>query len=357
MTTGLAAAAKRVRLAVPATRRRVTRVGWVVPNSLDLRNLAFSSLESQGVMRVAWNARWLNRNAHGVYNEMYRQSTRYDIVVFVKSMDERFQEEARRIQGYGGKVVFDANVNYYEIWGDYDIPGTRPTPEQQRDAVAMTELADWVVSDSSYIHQVAERFSRSGGWIPDNVDLRVCRGLRRHRAGAPVRLVWCGMAHKASPLVSILDVLASLRGAELVVVSNERPPVADELERALPSQFVPFTLERYAKTLLTCDVIVSPKRLVNGYELGHTEYKITPGMAVGLPAVASPQQSYVEAISHLGGGFVADTAGEWRKALELLIADPALRAELGLLARRTVLERYSTQVVAPQFAEVFARLA
>ena len=47
-------------------------------------------------------------------------------------------------------VIFDANVNYYEIWGDYDIPHTRPTDEQRRAALELTELADHVVADSSY---------------------------------------------------------------------------------------------------------------------------------------------------------------------------------------------------------------
>ena len=42
-------------------------------------------------------------------------------------MDVRCQDEAERIQAYGGKVVFDANVNYYDIGGDYFIPGTQPT--------------------------------------------------------------------------------------------------------------------------------------------------------------------------------------------------------------------------------------
>jgi glycosyltransferase involved in cell wall biosynthesis len=120
---------------------------------------------------------------------------------------------------------------------------------------------------------------------------------------------------------------------ELVVASNERPAELAELERVVPCRYVPFSLRGYARELRSCDVIVSPKRLVNGYELGHTEWKITLGMAAGLPAVASPQRSYVEAIEHRGGGIVADGAEEWRAALEQL-RDPAVRAELGERARR-----------------------
>jgi glycosyltransferase involved in cell wall biosynthesis len=138
-------------------------------------------------------------------------------------------------------------------------------------------------------------------------------------------------------------------------VSNREPEVLDELRRSISCRFVEFSLEGYARMLRDCDVVVSPKRLVNGYELGHTEWKITLGMAVGLPAVASPQRSYVEAIEDHGGGFVAASVEEWIDALERL-RDTAVRAELGERGRRTVVERYSTPVVARRYLELLQGL-
>src|SRR5205807_2881814 len=145
-------------------------------------------------------------------------------------------------------------------------------------------------------------------------------------------------------------------GVELVVVSDARPPELDALEQVVPCAYEPFELRRYARVLRRCDAIVSPKRLVNGYELGHSEWKITLGMAAGLPAVASPQQAYVEAIGAHGGGIVADSAEEWTAAFERL-RDPAERAELGARARRTVEERYSTPVVARRYGEFLLEVA
>ncbi len=228
---------------------------------------------------------------------MYKADKQYDVVVFVKAMDQKCQAEARKIQAQGGKVVFDANVNYYEIWGNYDISGTRPTEQQQKDAVAMTTLADWVVSDSSYLLETIKKFTLRVIWIPDNVNLSVFKGVKQHRPTNTTRLVWSGVAKKAQQLMMIRDVLASLRNVELVVVSDEVPEAMFHLRSVIPCRFVPFSERRYARTLLDSDIIISPKRLINGYEMGHSEYKITLGMAVGLPAVASPQQSYIEAIS------------------------------------------------------------
>jgi glycosyltransferase involved in cell wall biosynthesis len=307
-------------------------------------------------MRINNNALWINRHADGVRCEIYRPDRRYDVVVFFKAMDEPCQLEAQRVKAYGGKVIFDANVNYYEIWGEYDIPETEPTPVQQQEAITMTRLADWVVADSSYLLGVVEKVNDRASWIPDNVDTRLYRPGRAARDRRPVRLVWSGVGKKAQPLVTILDVLASLRGIELVLVTDTVPDVLPELAAVLPCRVVSFSDRRYARTLRGCDVIIAPKRLVNGYELGHTEYKITLGMASGLPAVASPQQSYVEAISDRGGGTICDTESEWRDALERLVADASLRERLGTAARQTVLERYATPVTARLYLDLLLSL-
>jgi glycosyltransferase involved in cell wall biosynthesis len=305
-------------------------------------------------MRIANVARWLNRTTR-IQNELYRPGRTYEVVVFVKAMDERAQAEAERARARGARIVFDANVNYYEVWGEYDLPGTRPSKEQQRDAEAMTRGADAVVADSSYILAIVRRLNERAHWVPDNVDLGIFRPRPEHE-GAGLRIAWSGRSHKARPLALLAEPLAGLDEAELVVVSDARPPELDALARVTRCSYEAFGLRRYARVLRSCDAIVSPKRLVNGYELGHSEWKITLGMAAGLPAVASPQQSYVEAIGARGGGIVADSPQEWRDAFERL-RDPDVRAELGARARETVEELYSTPVVASRYGDFLLELA
>src|SRR5579862_5197193 len=170
-----------------------------------------------------------------------------------------------------------------------------------------TSSADMVVADSSYLLDVVRRWNERAVCITDNVDLSVYGGERRHEPNASLRLVWSGVAKKAQHLELLQPALARLAGFELVIVSDGRPAALGALERTLPCSLVRFSDRRYARVLRGCDVIVSPKRLANGYELAHSEYKITLGMAAGLPAVASPQRSYVEAITDRGGGIVADS--------------------------------------------------
>jgi glycosyltransferase involved in cell wall biosynthesis len=161
---------------------------------------------------------------------------------------------------------------------------------------------------------------------------------------------------KAVHLLLIAEALAGLENSELVLVVDTVPECLPQLERAIPCRVVRFSHRRYARTLAECDVIVSPKRLVNAYEMAHTENKIALGMAVGLPAVASPQQSYVEAIGHHGGGIVASTAEEWGDAFARLAAGPRLRHELGARARQTIVDWYATPVVAASYLAALRKL-
>jgi glycosyltransferase involved in cell wall biosynthesis len=329
------------------------RVGWATSSSLAADRATFRGLETSVAMRIANVGRWVNRNLR-IRSEMYRPERRYDVVVFVKAMDERTRRERERVQAAGSKAVFDANVNYYEIWGEYDLPNTRPTEEQRLAAIEMTERADAVVADSSYIHDIVRKLNDRAVWIPDNVDLRLFRPPRRGRSAASVRLVWSGRSAKAHPLQLLEDLAGELDGFELVVVSDREPAELGGVRQALPTTFESFDLRRYARILRTCDAIISPKRLVNGYELGHTEWKITLGMATALPALASPQRSYVEALQG-GGGIVAESRDDWITALKT-IRDPDVRRALGAKARATVEERYSTPVVARLYGEFLLSL-
>jgi glycosyltransferase involved in cell wall biosynthesis len=337
------------------------RIGWVTPHTLSgayqhQNTERLGHLGSVPDMRISNNARWINKHGNALRNEIYDPYEKYNVVVFVKAMDDACQQEAKKVQSYGGKVVFDANVNYYKIWGTYDIPGTKPTPQQQQDAIQMTQLANWVVADSTYLQNIIKELNPNTTWIPDNVDLSTFKGCRQHRKRNSIKLVWSGVAHKAHHLLEVKNVLKNFDNIEVVVVSNARPRIMSELETVAPCHFITYSNKSYARTLLESDIIISPRRLNNGYAMGHTEYKITLGMAMGLPAIASPQQSYKEAINYLGGGFIAESSNDWLVALHSLTTQVQLRREMGERARQTVLDNYETSVVAKRYRDVLETL-
>jgi glycosyltransferase involved in cell wall biosynthesis len=83
---------------------------------------------------------------------------------------------------------------------------------------------------------------------------------------------------------------------------------------------------------------------------GKCGYKILQYMAVGIPSVASPIGANTEIINHGVNGFLAQSDDDWVEILSRLIESVDLRGRIGLEARRTVMQNYSYDVVAPQFA-------
>lgn len=291
--------------------------------------------------------------------EIYKPQRKYDIVFFIKNMNKEAREELIKIKQYGGITIFDANVNYYEIWGDYIIPETKPTPQQQEAAIFMTEKSDYVIADSTYIGQIASKFSPNVFVIPDNVNLSKFK-KKKSIDNEIVNIIWSGVSKKSLHLMLIKDVLHQLQNENLkynlILVSEKLPQIYNEMKNIENISWYKYSDRKYSSLLSKSDIIISPKILNNAYELGHTEYKITLGMAVGLPAVASPQLSYIEAIGYKSGGFIANTEEEWFNYLKNLIESSESRNSTGKNAYETVIEQYSTQAVAKLYLNFLEKI-
>jgi glycosyltransferase involved in cell wall biosynthesis len=292
---------------------------------------------------------WLNRQRF--QNEFYRSGQLYDAVVIIKTFTEPVLAEVNRLKAAGIPIIFDANVNYYYIWGAYPDPKTQPSRDLQRAAIQITRLADHVIADSEYLRDVVLDFNPRVTWIPDNVWPILFRPSPHRQQAGQLRLIWSGVAFKSNELGLLKAAFAQVKGLELWLVSDAPPPIANELQSEIPIRTFGYSDLYYAWLLGRADAIISPRSLDNGYNLGHTEYKITLGMARQLPALASPQPSYITALRE-GGGMICHTPQEWVAALTRLRDDPPYRLALGQQARQIVEQRYLTPVVAAQLAQV-----
>lgn len=327
------------------------RVGWITsefPQRPSRRSVWLKS-GAMLTMRFRNIALWLNR--HGFQNTFYRADQSYDAVVIIKNFEQDVSDETRRLQQREIPVIFDANVNYYYIWGNYPDPQTRPTIDQRRRATQITQQAQHVIADSEYLRDVVSDFNHKVTWVPDNVWPLLFRPAKHRTIAGQLRLIWSGIAFKADELRLLLPIFAQMTGLELWIVSDARPAVVDTLEKVIPVRCFRYSDWRYAWLLGQADAIISPRDLNNGYNLGHTEYKITLGMARNLPAIASPQPAYVTALRD-GGGMICYTDDDWIQALTRLRDDVKLRIQLGNQARARVAARYSTPVVAAQISSI-----
>jgi glycosyltransferase involved in cell wall biosynthesis len=93
------------------------------------------------------------------------------------------------------------------------------------------------------------------------------------------------------------------------------------------------------------------------FERGKSGYKLVQYMACGLPVVASPVGVNRTIVDDGANGYLAASEGEWRTALERLIADSDLRRGMGAHGRQLVEDSYSLNSQAPRLIDLFKSVA
>jgi glycosyltransferase involved in cell wall biosynthesis len=342
----------------------VRRIGWLLDSSTSrVWPLPWDRYSPVAEIRYLGIARYLHRTGE-FHMERYRPWANYDAVVIVKVMSDPAFSAAQRLKSQGVPVIFDANVNYYEEWGEFPVPGTRPTEIQKKQVCRITELVDAVVADSSPLKTLCAKYNPNTVWIPDAVDTALYSPSDHAPAtDRPVTFIWSGIGKKAYHLELIEPLLNKLAKRLRLILVPARPtvkdpaaPVIERLKTSTQAEVSYWDETPYVQLLRRADVILSPKILNSSYEIAHTEYKISLGMAAGLPALASPQPSYRDMIGDGQGGILCTTADEWAAGFERFLTDPTERQRQGIVARRVVEERYSIPVVAERYAALLRKL-
>jgi glycosyltransferase involved in cell wall biosynthesis len=94
--------------------------------------------------------------------------------------------------------------------------------------------------------------------------------------------------------------------------------------------------------------------LVDGFwEKGKCGYKLIQYMACGVPVVASPVGVNVDIVDGNQCGMLASDIEDWRRCLDKLLSDRALRVFYGSKGRHAVEYTFSLQVQAPRIRDIF----
>jgi glycosyltransferase involved in cell wall biosynthesis len=89
---------------------------------------------------------------------------------------------------------------------------------------------------------------------------------------------------------------------------------------------------------------------------GKSGLKAIQYMAFGLPTVATNIGTTPKIIEHMKNGWLVNSDKEWIEALEMLIKNPELRKSLGQAARKTVVDKYSTDVIKMEYFSIISGL-
>jgi hypothetical protein len=353
------------------------RVGFIIGlqlNEIRLLNADRPTGGSLGTMRYQWIADEVNADpTQELTYEMYRPWRRYDVLVFMKAMGAKCMRLLNRQQGRGHPAVFDANVNYYENEGTFHFDGMQHSSQQMRDVNEISATADAIIADSPYLTTICQRINPRTLWIPDNVNMRIVPPYQpwTRRKGEPLPLLWSGQAHKLFELFAIEDVLRKYkRHIRLIMVTNsldlqerwnrEYRLRFQALLADLDHQIIPFeSIPQLMQTYTNGGVCISPRFLDNSYNKGHTEWKITLGMACGRMVLASPLSSYlgVKELANGRGIRICDTSNEWAAALDEILAEDLDIGDEERSALDVVQQHYASKVIAKRHAAFVKEVA
>lgn len=153
------------------------------------------------------------------------------------------------------------------------------------------------------------------------------------------------------PMMPLLTNAAAAAGARITAVGAGRAAAAHPLLDNLP-----WTEESEVARIHEMDIGIMPLT-ETPWARGKCGYKLIQYMACGIPVIASPVGVNAEIVEHGMNGFLASSDAEWRGALQTLLHDPDLRANMGEAGRRKVERDYSLQVWGPRVAQMLHDVA
>jgi len=213
---------------------------------------------------------------------------------------------------------------------------------------SICRLANAVTTGNEFLADYARKRNSSVFVVPTSIEL-ADYPLVPEATGDRFVVCWTGSTstlvhfeHAREPL----ERLAQLLPLTVKVICNkppERPIAGAEM------QFIPWSSEREAQELGDCHVGIMPLP-DNEVSRGKCGLKALQCMATGRPVVISPVGVNVDIVEHGQNGFLAANTDEFVACLQDLAKSPERRRDMGANARKTIEDRYSSEVSASAFA-------
>ena len=181
------------------------------------------------------------------------------------------------------------------------------------------------------------------------------RGDRRRREDRQPTVGWIGTHSTLPYLTDLFPALAAVQARtdyRFEVICNRAPDPFPGLN----FEFIEWAAEDELEYFEGLDIGLYPLT-DDPWTRGKCGFKAIQYLACGVPTIASPVGVLAEIARDGHTGLHATDAASWEAALDRLLVDPDLRDEMGAAGRRLMVERYSVQTVADDFAETLRAAA
>ena len=242
----------------------------------------------------------------------------------------------------GIKVIFD--LDDAVILPSISFLGVKVRSPAYFCAEKMLKHSDSVIVNGNYLLSYAKRFNNKVSVIHVPVDTELFHPRKKLCSGK-ITIGWQGNPanhyDNLAMLIKPLETLAKEHSIRFKLASfmgdAKVKQMFENLESLIEIDYGSdhwLSLRQFAEQLFDFDIMVAPLA-TNDWNQGKSALRVSAGMAMGIPVVASPvgEQKYV--IHHGVNGFLAANELEWYSFLKVLIENDELRHEMGTHARET----------------------
>jgi|TARA_B110000263_G_scaffold171205_1_gene149198 glycosyltransferase involved in cell wall biosynthesis len=220
----------------------------------------------------------------------------------------------------------------------------------------LIKYADHVILSSPFNLEfcLKENLRSSATYIPCSINTeRFNQRKERKTYDEKLVLGWTGTFSSVSYLNLLKDILISLNkdlDFKLLLITN-----FDYSFDEIDLEVIRWNEETEIEDLQRIDIGLYPLS-EDKWSLGKGGLKVMQYMSIGVPSVATNHGTACNIISQGESGFLVNTEEEWIKALKNLIEDGDLRYKMGVSARKSVVENYSTNAIERCYLELLEQL-
>ena len=275
-------------------------------------------------------------------------NTSADLAVFFRLHDKTAISKIEEYVKAGIPVLSDFGINY----ADKAIADVFPeNMEIHLNTLKMIELSRCCVAASSHIFHTIKKIKSNTYHVPDYIDME---HFRKACCFNPLKEVnkalWIGYSPKIKDLTPVLPLLKKY-GYSLTVVSDKKQKL-ECLGSEFEYEFIPWSYYTVNKLHFENTVFIAPRFDLNAYNSGHSNFKITLPLAMGIPVIASPLRSYSFAELHRSA-ILCKSIEQWDEALANM-QEASVYEKYASNARKSA-AAYSLKVWAPKMIEIFRR--
>lgn len=208
------------------------------------------------------------------------------------------------------------------------------------------KLSMHIVAGNDYLARHAQSLNKNVSVIPTVVDTDYYKPSAEKQNKGEVVIGWIGSGSTSVYLKLLDSIWKQLpENCSLKIIGGRYNP--DGIKTAN----VKWSLDTELAEMSEFDMGIMPLP-DDDWAKGKCGLKALQYMAMEIPCVASPVGVNTEIIQDGVNGFMAKDEKEWVEKLTLLIENPELRQGLGRAGRKTVEERYSLKVWAPEYIKL-----